>query len=91
MARCAALEEAGDNPFVRYQVPAASITLKQGFGRLIRTQRDCGIVAVLDRRLLRRSYGKSMLASLPPASRATSLQQVREFWEGIRSSVTSQA
>jgi ATP-dependent DNA helicase DinG len=80
MARCAALEQNGGKPFMDYQVPSAAITLKQGFGRLIRTQRDRGIVAVLDRRIIRRGYGKSMLASLPPARRATTLEEVRAFW-----------
>ncbi len=80
MARCAALEQNGGKPFVDYQVPSAAITLKQGFGRLIRTQRDRGIVAVLDRRIVRRGYGKSMLASLPPARRAMTLEEVRAFW-----------
>ena len=82
MARCSAIEEDGGKPFVQYQVPAAAITLKQGFGRLIRTRRDRGIVAVLDRRIVRRGYGKTMLASLPPAGRATTLDKVRAFWTG---------
>lgn len=80
MARCAAIEAAGGKPFVDYQVPSAAITLKQGFGRLIRTRRDRGIVAVLDRRIVKRGYGKTLLASLPPAGRATTLDEVRAFW-----------
>jgi len=82
MARCAALEQAGGKPFVEYQVPSAAITLKQGFGRLIRTRRDRGIVAVLDKRIVTKGYGKSLLASLPPAGRATTLEEVRTFWTG---------
>ena len=46
-ARCRALEEEGQNPFLAYSVPEAAITLKQGFGRLIRTRTDRGIVAIL--------------------------------------------
>lgn len=80
MARCEVLQKAGENPFVKYQVPSAAIMLKQGFGRLIRTTRDRGIVAVLDVRLLRKGYGKSLLASLPPARRVTSMQEVQSFW-----------
>jgi ATP-dependent DNA helicase DinG len=56
------------------------ITLKQGFGWLIRTSRDAGVVALLDRRAVRRGSGKPLLASLPPARRTTSLDEVREFW-----------
>jgi ATP-dependent DNA helicase DinG len=82
-SRCAALEQEGQNPFTRYQVPSAAITLKQGFGRLIRTQRDRGIVAVLDRRLVTRGYGKTLRASLPPARRVETMDEVREFWGQI--------
>ncbi len=82
-ARCKAIEEAGENPFVKYHVPSAAISLKQGFGRLIRTQRDRGIVAILDRRIVQRGYGKRLLESLPPARRTTSLAEVRAFWEAI--------
>lgn len=85
VARCKALEEAGEQPFVKYHVPSTAIMLKQGFGRLIRTRRDRGIVAVLDRRLVKRGYGKTLLASLPPASRSTSLQDVQAFWARIAS------
>jgi len=82
-ARCAKIEAEGGNPFMQYSVPAAAITLKQGFGRLIRTQRDAGIVALLDRRAARRGYGKELLASLPPARRAATLEDVREFWQAL--------
>jgi ATP-dependent DNA helicase DinG len=82
-ARCAKIESEGGNPFTQYSVPSAAITLKQGFGRLIRTKRDAGIVALLDRRATRRGYGKALLASLPPAKRMTSLEDVREFWQAI--------
>jgi ATP-dependent DNA helicase DinG len=79
-ARSARIEADGGNPFTQYSVPSAAITLKQGFGRLIRTSRDAGVVALLDRRAVRRGYGKPLLASLPPARRTTSLDEVREFW-----------
>ena len=79
-ARSARIESEGGNPFSQYAVPSAAITLKQGFGRLIRTTKDAGIVALLDRRAVRKGYGKPLLASLPPARRTTSLDEVREFW-----------
>jgi ATP-dependent DNA helicase DinG len=82
-ARCRALEEAGISPFTAYSVPDAAITLKQGFGRLIRTHRDRGVVAILDRRVRTRGYGASMLASLPPARRTDRLDDVAAFWAEV--------
>ena len=82
-ARCARIEADGGNAFTQYSVPSAAITLKQGFGRLIRTRKDAGLVALLDRRAVRKGYGKSLLASLPPARRVRSLDDVREFWHDI--------
>ena len=55
----------GGNPFVDYQVPEAVIKLKQGFGRLIRTRTDTGMVAILDPRVRTKPYGRTFLASLP--------------------------
>lgn len=82
-ARCTRIEAEGGNPFTQYSVPSAAITLKQGFGRLIRTKKDAGLVALLDRRAVRKGYGKSLLASLPPARRVRTLDDVREFWHDI--------
>ncbi len=79
-ARIARLAQQGRDPFADYQVPVAALALKQGFGRLIRTRRDAGIVAVLDRRLLTRSYGRTLLDSLPPASRLATLDEAKAFW-----------
>ena len=81
-ARCKRLEEEGEKPFVRYLVPAAALTLKQGFGRLIRTRRDRGVVAVLDSRLRTKGYGRIFLRSLPPATRCDSFGEVERFWRG---------
>lgn len=81
-ARCRALEEQGESPFMRYLVPAAALTLQQGFGRLIRTQRDRGIVAVLDGRVVQKAYGRVFLASLPPASRLADMDALRAWWAG---------
>ena len=64
-ARLEAIREAGGNPFLEYQVPEAVIKLRQGFGRLIRTQRDRGMVVILDPRILTKPYGRVFLNSLP--------------------------
>lgn len=64
-ARIEAIRAAGGNPFMEYQVPAAIIKLKQGFGRLIRSKRDTGIVVILDPRVRTKQYGKQFLTSLP--------------------------
>ncbi|EYF00832.1 ATP-dependent DNA helicase [Chondromyces apiculatus] len=80
-ARCAALEAQGRQPFLEYSVPQAAITLKQGFGRLIRTRTDRGVVAILDRRVRTRGYGRVLLDSLPPAPRTERLDDVRAFWK----------
>lgn len=79
-ARCARLEEQGESPFMRYLVPSAALTLKQGFGRLIRTQKDRGIVALLDSRITTKGYGKTFLRSLPPAQQLKSLETLKDFW-----------
>ncbi|MCA9038755.1 MAG: DEAD/DEAH box helicase [Planctomycetaceae bacterium] len=64
-ARIEALKANGQNPFMEYQVPEAIIKLKQGFGRLIRTQQDSGQVVILDPRILGRHYGRLFVESLP--------------------------
>jgi ATP-dependent DNA helicase DinG len=64
-ARLEAIRRAGGNPFLEYQVPEAAIKLRQGFGRLIRTQQDRGIVVLLDPRVRTKPYGRIFLESLP--------------------------
>jgi len=64
-ARLEMIRESGGNPFLDYQVPEAVIKLRQGFGRLIRTQRDQGMVVILDPRVRTKPYGRVFLASLP--------------------------
>lgn len=68
-ARLEDLRKRGGNPFVEYQVPEAVIKLKQGFGRLIRSRSDRGIVAILDPRVLTKPYGRTFLNSLPDCPR----------------------
>jgi ATP-dependent DNA helicase DinG len=84
-ARAEALEADGKSAFSSLHVPAATIVLKQGFGRLVRTRKDAGIVALLDERVHRRGYGKALLAALPPACRASELDEVRRFWSSHES------
>ncbi len=67
-ARIEAINQAGGNAFMEYQVPEAVIKLKQGFGRLIRTANDTGTVVILDPRMLTKPYGRVFLESLPPAT-----------------------
>jgi ATP-dependent DNA helicase DinG len=68
-ARLEAITVDGGNPFMDYQVPQAAIKLKQGFGRLIRTASDTGIVVLFDPRVLTKPYGKLFLEALPNAKR----------------------
>jgi len=80
-ARCEALRERGGRPFDEHQVPHAALALRQGFGRLIRTKSDFGVVALLDSRLTRRRYGRAFLKSLPPARRFGALGELAQWWE----------
>ncbi|MFQ5701426.1 MAG: ATP-dependent DNA helicase [Acidobacteriota bacterium] len=79
-ARIEAVRREGGEPFTGYQVPAAVIDLKQGLGRLIRSRRDRGILAVLDVRLLTRPYGRIFLNSLPPYPIVHDLEDVAKFF-----------
>ncbi len=68
-ARIRHLEATGGNAFRDYQLPEAALALKQGVGRLIRSEQDCGVVAICDPRLGTRGYGKVLLGALPPMAR----------------------
>jgi len=89
-ARCARLDREGGNGFTQYSVPSAAMTLKQGFGRLIRSQQDAGVVAILDRRVVRKGYGRALIASLPPARQVRSMDDLRAFWAAIEGSKKAQ-
>lgn len=78
-ARLAAIERRGGNPFFEEQVPQAVVALKQGVGRLIRDSADFGVVAICDRRLLSRGYGRIFLQSLPAMPRTSELQEACAF------------
>ena len=80
-ARVRALEEDGRNAFSEFQVPQAVLALKQGFGRLIRTKTDRGVLALLDTRIRRMPYGKIFLESLPPYRITEELDAVAKFLE----------
>jgi ATP-dependent DNA helicase DinG len=81
-ARMRAIEEAGGSPFFEYQVPSAVITLKQGFGRLIRSLDDRGVLMLLDPRLERQRYGRIFLESLPPYRITQNIEDVEAFFGG---------
>ena len=78
-ARIRQINEEGGNAFTDYQVPQAVITLKQGFGRLIRSESDRGILVMLDQRLMRMPYGRVFLESLPPYHKTNRLEDVKAF------------
>jgi ATP-dependent DNA helicase DinG len=79
-ARMRAVAESGANPFFDYQVPSAVITLKQGFGRLIRSLEDRGVLVLLDPRIERQRYGKVFLESLPPYRLTRDISDVENFF-----------
>lgn len=81
-ARMRAIEENGGSPFFEYQVPSAVITLKQGFGRLIRSLDDRGVLMLLDPRIQRQRYGRVFLESLPPYRVTQDISVVESFFAG---------
>jgi ATP-dependent DNA helicase DinG len=85
-ARLEEIRKARKNPFMTYQVPQAVILFKQGFGRLIRTKADAGMVAVLDPRVHTKGYGRFFIDALPSCLRTEELDTVRTFFDKIRSS-----
>jgi len=92
-AHCEAIEAAGGDAFGEYMVPHAALRLKQGFGRLIRTASDRGAVVICDPRVIRKSYGRALLAGLPPARRIDGpwpelRETLREFYQATISSTS---
>ncbi|NVJ08065.1 ATP-dependent DNA helicase [Myxococcus sp. AM001] len=81
-ARIKQLQQRGEEPFELYQLPHAALALRQGFGRLIRTQSDRGIVAMLDRRIVTKAYGRVFLDSLPPARRMEDVVSLSRWFNG---------
>lgn len=79
-ARVHAVNEAGGNAFYEYQVPSAVIALKQGFGRLIRSIKDRGLLVLLDNRVLKQRYGRVFLDSLPAYKKTRDLADVERFF-----------
>ncbi|MBC5806180.1 MAG: helicase [Candidatus Eremiobacter antarcticus] len=78
-ARSKLLMEKGEDAFQTLMVPVAVTKLKQGLGRLIRSANDRGLMCILDGRLETMSYGRRILAALPPARRVHDLEEVTEF------------
>jgi ATP-dependent DNA helicase DinG len=79
-ARIEAMNREGRSPFLEYQLPEAVITLKQGAGRLIRDETDRGVLMICDPRLLSRSYGRRVLAALPPMKLTRSAEEAAAFF-----------
>jgi ATP-dependent DNA helicase DinG len=84
-ARCEAIAANGGDAFAEYMVPHASLRLKQGCGRLIRSATDRGVILIADPRIVSKAYGQVMLDALPPAQRlvapvADVVAEVRSFY-----------
>jgi ATP-dependent DNA helicase DinG len=80
-ARIESIRNAGGNPFYDYQIPQAAIALKQGFGRLIRSKSDRGVLVLLDNRITRQRYGQVFFDSLPDYRFSTNLEDVEKFFD----------
>jgi ATP-dependent DNA helicase DinG len=80
-ARMKFIEDSGGKPFFEYQVPSAVIALKQGFGRLIRSLEDRGVLVLLDPRIRQKRYGQTFLESLPPYRLTSTITDVQAFFE----------
>jgi ATP-dependent DNA helicase DinG len=80
-ARIESIRGAGGNPFYDYQVPQAAIALKQGFGRLIRSKSDRGVLVLLDNRITKQRYGQVFFDSLPDYGFTTRLEDVEKFFD----------
>jgi ATP-dependent DNA helicase DinG len=83
-SRIRAINAAGGNAFFDYQVPSAVISLKQGFGRLIRSVKDRGVLALLDNRVVKQRYGKVFMESLPAYGKTNDLAEVDSFFNQVQ-------
>jgi ATP-dependent DNA helicase DinG len=79
-ARIENIRQAGGNPFYDYQIPQAALALKQGFGRLIRSRSDRGVLALLDNRITKQRYGQVFFDSLPDYGFTTEIEEVERFF-----------
>ena len=79
-ARLELIESRGGRPFPEYQVPQAIMMFKQGFGRLVRTNSDRGVVAVLDPRINTKGYGKSFIRALPKCRCISDIGEINDFF-----------
>lgn len=82
-ARIASIKNDGGDAFHEYQVPQAAIALKQGFGRLIRSRTDHGVLALLDNRITKTHYGQIFFDSLPPYRFTTTRKEVESFFKHL--------
>jgi ATP-dependent DNA helicase DinG len=80
-ARVGAIRTAGGDAFYEYQVPQAALALKQGFGRLIRSVRDRGVLVLLDNRITRQRYGQVFFDTLPEYAFTTEISDVERFFD----------
>jgi ATP-dependent DNA helicase DinG len=82
-ARVKTIREDGGEPFYSYQIPQAALALKQGFGRLIRSKSDRGVVSILDNRITKQRYGQVFFDSLPDYRFTTDIRDVEAFWLAV--------
>lgn len=82
-ARIRSVRASGGNPFFDYQVPQAAIALKQGFGRLIRSKQDRGVVVLLDNRVTKQRYGRVFFESLPDYRFTDDIREVENFFDNV--------
>ncbi|MBA3975964.1 MAG: helicase [Candidatus Solibacter sp.] len=82
-ARIRSVRASGGNPFFDYQVPQAAIALKQGFGRLIRSKQDRGVVVLLDNRVTKQRYGRVFFESLPDYRFTADIREVENFFDNV--------
>ncbi len=86
-ARIEEIDQAGGSSFNEFMLPLAIITFRQGFGRLMRQEKDWGVVVVCDERIVQKSYGRRFIKSLPPLTVLPNLEQLKQFFSVIPSEV----